>query len=34
MSIQYISTNKNYKRFLPDNWNNGYSNVKINILES
>lgn len=26
--------NKNYKKFLPDDWNNGYLNVKINILES
>lgn len=26
--------NKNYKKFLPDDWNNGYSNVKINVLES
>ena len=26
--------NKNYKDFLPDDWNNGYSNVEINILES
>ena len=26
--------NKNYKKFLPDNWNNGYQNIKINILES
>ena len=26
--------NRNYKKFLPDDWNNSYSNVKINILES
>ena len=34
LNFVIFTFNKNYKRFLPDNWNNGYLNVKINILES
>lgn len=34
LNFVIFTFNKNYKRFLPDNWNNGYPNVKINILES
>ena len=26
--------NKNYKEYLPDNWNNGYKNVEIKVLKT